>query len=591
MKMKSSLYFLFTILAFTSLQCSQKEKDLLSSKFHPNDPFQATMVKSQFFRIDGKQDEVLEGQEGTVIVLPKDCFMNSEGETVTENIQIELAEALSLDQMLLSNLTTTTNERLLETDGMLYFNASANGEQLQVNPNKPVYIEIPTKKRKANMMAYKGVREENGNMDWVEPKALENFLVTVDMDLLNFYPAGFVEEVEANLPFRGRKTADKQFLDSLYYALSVYDGTEYSGLSEDTEVNETYYETYDSSYEYDTVDSVAVQKDCGVDPAIIKVIRSDSYQNSLISTRAFETRLQTIFKTCRNDIIELYILNLEKDLYVLDSMAAAALVDHYAYEAFHTFYKQGLTNVKGANPYTGLLKEHYQQRLRKVKEELEQLRQHFTNSLTIKKEATKELVEEYKEVLRKREKVRMETYGFEWTDTGWINIDRGISPKGWGPQGFQLIVNDADNYDRVYSYLVYTSIKSIYRLNSIDNRLFYPGNEQQKEMLMPTKELAVVISIGYKGGASFLAVQEFETVTTTDLTLSLKPSSNQEIKKAIAAYNDYGEENSIDKDLLYMERLVQERKNNEKLLTERRIISKLWEIVNSCCIDDYRGGN
>ena len=74
-----------------------------------NAPFKETIVPSQFFEIKGDKDNVLEGEQGTVMVFPKGCFLNTKGEIVEENISIELAEAFSLTDILLSNLTTTSN--------------------------------------------------------------------------------------------------------------------------------------------------------------------------------------------------------------------------------------------------------------------------------------------------------------------------------------------------------------------------------------------------------------------------------------------------------------------------------------------------
>ena len=48
----------------------------------------------------------------------------------------------------------------------------------------------------------------------------------------------------------------------------------------------------------------------GINPAIIQVIKSDKYQNTLIATKDFEARLKVIFKTCNDKVLELYINNL-----------------------------------------------------------------------------------------------------------------------------------------------------------------------------------------------------------------------------------------------------------------------------------------
>ena len=65
-----SILFL-AILGLTLIQCKNKsisETIIDTIKFHPNDPFINSIVPSQKFDIDSKQDNVIEGINGTVIV-------------------------------------------------------------------------------------------------------------------------------------------------------------------------------------------------------------------------------------------------------------------------------------------------------------------------------------------------------------------------------------------------------------------------------------------------------------------------------------------------------------------------------------------
>lgn len=606
-KMKKNIQKLFglTFLALLLIQCnSATEKTESTVKFSANDPFQKTVTPSQFFELDANIDNVVEGENGTILIIPKGCFKNSKGEIVTENIKVELSESLSIEEMLLSNLTTTSDGKLLETDGMIYINATANGEQLTINKENPIHIEIPTNKRKEGMMAYKGIRDENGNMNWIEPKELKKFLVPIDINLLNFYPERFEAEVNSGMPFRNHKTATKELIDSLYYSLSISNGSDLLDGLVATDYNEPYYNKNkeivngkytDDSYEityytdsttgdsYASAAAIEASVDCGIDPAIIKVIKDEKYQNTLIATREFETRLQIIFKACRNDILEIYIKNLDKNLWELDSIAAFTLGEHHQFEDFYDFYKQGLTNVKEANKYSELLQNYYEEQLRKVKTELESVNKKAIKELQKQNKVAEKTAAKYKKLLLKREKHRMETYGFEWTETGWINIDRGTIPKDWGPQRLEMIVQNGKKYDRVHTYVVYTSIKSLYRLNSTDKELFYVGNNEQKEMLMPKKRLAVAISIAYKDDIPYLALKEFETGSEPQIKLSLQESSSQKIKEAIKPYNGYGKENRIDKDLEYMVLFAKEKKRQEKIKSESEFIGRLWTIANPCC--------
>jgi hypothetical protein len=572
----------------------------------PNDPFKNTIVESQIFEIDSKQDNIVEGKNGTVVVCPKGCFKNEKDEIVNDNVKIELSEALSLEDMLLSNLTTTSDGKQLETDGMIYFNATANGEQVTINKDNPIHIEIPTTKKKAGMMAYKGIRDEKGNMNWIEPKELENYLVTVDIKSLDFLPQGFQTEVDKGMPYKKYKTSTQGLTDSLYYQLSVTDGSSLTQGFIPTNYNEPYYNKIkqvlngkytSNSYRVDTVnlkkatkDSSSSKSNCGIDPAIIKVIKSEKYQNTFIATREFEARLKTIFKTCNNSVLETYINNLDKNLYEVDSMAAIAVGGSKYQMDFIKFSQLRMTKVRESDQYAKLLKGFYEKQLLKVKSELKKEKEKLTNELVKNNENAQKVANEYKKLLFKREKYRMETYGFNWSETGWINIDNGTLPKSWGSKATEgIYVDNGKEFDRVYTYIVFTTLKSLYRLNTTDNFEFYAGNDQDKQMLMPKNGKAILISIGYKGEAPSLAIKEFELSAPIKYNLTLNASTINKVRETIRTYNTFGEENEISKDLEFVTKLLKEDQRQKELEKESEFINSLWNIAFPCCKDTLNG--
>jgi len=584
------------------IQCNNNPDNLsVTAKFHSNDPFQTTMSPSQNFPIDAKRDNIIAGTKGTVVVCPKGCFKDSKGEIVTGSVNIELAEALSLEDMILSNLTTTSNGQLLETGGMIYINATANGEQLSINKENPIHIEIPTANKKSGMMAYKGRRNEKGDMNWIEPKDLDNFLVTIDIGLLDFLPTGFQAAVDGGMPFRKYQSATQELTDSLYYSLSVSTGGEYLAGLVGTNYNEAYYNRNkkvengkytEESYHVETIDTsnTSTRYSPEIDPAIISVIKSSKFQNTFIATREFEARLKLIFKTCQNSILEIYINNIDKNLYQADSMAAKAINKSEYSDDFERYYQQRLTNVKDANKYATLLKGYYQEQLSKVKMSLEQTKEKYLGLLDKKNQEAQQLADRYKELLWKREKFRMETYSFTWTDNGWINIDVGIIPKDWGPQPLQIFVENGKQFDRVYTYVVYTSISSLYRLNTDDMVEFYVGNDQEKKMLMPKKKAAICVAIGYKGEDPSLAIKEFETGEPR-LALVLSASSLEKIKEAINPFEAYRTENRISEDLEYMAKFFQEQQRQKVLINESEFITGLARIAFPCMKADSSEAN
>jgi hypothetical protein len=602
---KSLLQISLSLLLILSCNSGKQNQKLTETiKMYPNDPFKSTMVKSQFFDINANQDNVIEGQKGTIIIIPKGCFQDENGDIVEKDVKIELAEALTMNNILLSNLNTTSDGKPLETDGMIYFNATSNGKPLAINKENPIHIEIPTSRKKPDMMVYKGTRDEKGNMNWSEPQAINNYLTTIELKSLDFLPSGFQDFVERNMPFKHYKVATQELVDSLYYSFSNNSSNyrifrKYAQRRWNAGYNEPYYnknsqvedgeytpESYnqheenDGGYKLDT----AKTKNCGIDPAIIKVIKSEKYQNTLIATREFETRLKVIFRTCKDEILEVYIKNLDKNLYELDKLAADLISngDEFGKSEFENFAKQRLTKVKDADKYALLLKEYYQTQLKKVKLELEQNSEKFKHALEKDNEENEKLLKEYKQLLFKRETYRMETYGFEWSKTGWINVDNGTLPKTWDEQPLEVVISNGKKFDRAYTYIIYESIKSLFRLNTDDNELFYVGNNEDKRMIMPKQAKAIIISIGYKDEKPSLVIQEFQTGSKAKMTISLNASTLEKVEKTIGQYS-YSKENQIGEDLKYMAAFYKAEKKRKAYQGELDFLYRLLRFVEPCC--------
>jgi hypothetical protein len=627
--MKNRLTLLrFSCLALASLlftQCNTTPpRQDKTEKMHPNDPFRSTMVPSQFFEIDATADNVVMGTGSTRIAMPKGCLTDGRGKVYNGPARIELAEALELADMVGSNLTTTSGGKPLVTDGMVYFNATtAEGEQLYVNKEKPVYFEIPTTKRQPGMMAYRGVRDENGNMDWVEPKEIENYILPVDIRSLDFYPENFEVIVASILPFNGHETADKALTDSLYFSFgfSTLEQMIRAWEEELPEYNEPHRNQHkqiengkytEESYQVKpmqntTTDSAAVadKPDCGIDPSTVQVICSEAYQNTLLATREFEARMKLIHKACHTSVLEVYVKNLDRNLWELDSMAADAImalptmeevyghatqdilgfhrnheIEHVA-EEFKALSRQRLTKIKDGNIYAELLRGHYEKQLMTVNSELEAKQKLALKAWREGSPAAQKIAAEYKEILWKREAYRMESYGFEWSDNGWINIDEGTTPKTWGPQQLEILVENGPSFDRVHTYVFYSSIKSLYRLNSSDQRAFHVGNADERVMDMPKTAKAMAISVAYKNEVPSLAMEEF-TTGTLNLNLNPKPTTAAELRKTLSVFDQYSKENRLSVDLEYQALFHQEKQKRQE---KREKLEALGKCIFACCGD------
>lgn len=189
---------------------------------------------SQIFPINPSKGATIEGKEGMLIIVPKDAFIDDKGILIKTSVELELVEALKLEDMVLYDLATLSDGKLLESGGMFYINPTSNGKNININPQRPFYIEIPTNEVKPGMMAFKGEVAEDGTLNWIEPKPLKKFLARIDLNNLDFLPEGFNGGVEDGLPFKGHKKLSENLIDSLYYSLTDIEEVNEVKLSEKT---------------------------------------------------------------------------------------------------------------------------------------------------------------------------------------------------------------------------------------------------------------------------------------------------------------------------------------------------------------------
>ena len=72
----------------------------------------------QKYSIDAQKDELLTGARDGNFFIANNSFVDADGETIQGQVNIELIECYSLGDMISLGLTTTAQERLLESGGM-----------------------------------------------------------------------------------------------------------------------------------------------------------------------------------------------------------------------------------------------------------------------------------------------------------------------------------------------------------------------------------------------------------------------------------------------------------------------------------------
>jgi mono/diheme cytochrome c family protein len=142
---------LLLIIAFA--QCTQPQK----KHFNP------AALQSQYFTINLSKDTVLHTAKGALINIPAGSI-KAAGNT----IQLEIKEAYSIYDMIISGLTTVSNGKPLSSGGMIYINPTDKTAEII----KPINISIPTTYKKLGMQVFKGSFDADSNINWIDPKPL-----------------------------------------------------------------------------------------------------------------------------------------------------------------------------------------------------------------------------------------------------------------------------------------------------------------------------------------------------------------------------------------------------------------------------------
>jgi hypothetical protein len=109
----------------------------------------------------------LRGSQGTyVYIAPNSFVLEGSCKEPTGPVTISLQEFQSLPDILQADLSTTSGGRLLETGGMIYLSAAADGQQCALRQGTRAEVTFPGRSAGDGMQLFTG-RMVNGKIDWL----------------------------------------------------------------------------------------------------------------------------------------------------------------------------------------------------------------------------------------------------------------------------------------------------------------------------------------------------------------------------------------------------------------------------------------
>ncbi|RAJ77290.1 cytochrome c [Chitinophaga dinghuensis] len=155
------LYVVALFCIFTCFACQTIER---TPVFTPD------TLPTEYFTINTNLDTVLHTSRGAHIMIPAHAI-----ETAGGSLRLAVTEAYTISDMISAGLLTVSNGEPMSSGGMIHIRPADN---MAAKIVQPIKIAIPTDYIREGMKLYKGEKDKNGNLNWVNPQPLPMEQVT-----------------------------------------------------------------------------------------------------------------------------------------------------------------------------------------------------------------------------------------------------------------------------------------------------------------------------------------------------------------------------------------------------------------------------
>lgn len=454
------------------------------------------------------EDSLFFSKSGVLVSVPKGAFLKDSA-NYTGEVVIEWQEAVDGATIMMAGLSTMADSNLLETQGMFSFRATdKDGNLLEVNPEVGIYVQVPVDEIKTGMQLYDGEINEEGIINWVNPVPLEKIPVSVPMSELNFYPKGYEDTLN-----KLKLNTSKKYRDSLYLACEFmkYDDWTESATPKDIEITTAEYSNMNELNQWldETTSSVSEMEeawDSYIPPSKVLSFWKPEFDNTILATREFERRMQVLHGLCKEELLDLYIKNIDKPMHYVDSIIARK-----GNKQFELFAAERVGGVDLGNAHANNLKQFYEKGIAKLKEDLQKIREkerekdqkwdakvhdaRILESITSRQRDTQLFNEEYSFNHRQTRKQLGLTQSFKLTsNVRIVNIDREVYEATKNRKtsivrlngkkavikynDFSFNVKNFEEYNNLFVYLLPDKLNSYHRLLVKNGAIDYPLNDQ-----------------------------------------------------------------------------------------------------------------
>jgi hypothetical protein len=145
------------LITFLLICCSKKEKIKVLSQQH---------LPTQTFRVDPSRDTMIATAGRCKVSILKGTFEDK------GLVDIEIKEALTMQNIVLAGLTTLSGKIPLQSGGMIYINGKQNDSTAKIL--KSIEVQIPAGNYNPDMKLFSGEMPKSDSINWENPELLLN---------------------------------------------------------------------------------------------------------------------------------------------------------------------------------------------------------------------------------------------------------------------------------------------------------------------------------------------------------------------------------------------------------------------------------
>jgi hypothetical protein len=258
---------------------------LVSCQSDPvNNEFEKIEFPTVDYAINPTSDTTIFGPQGTRVFISSETFEFSDGTAPKDSIKIQLKEFYKKSDIILAELSTESDGKILETRGMIHIEAFANGEKLSNKDEKPIVIHFPKKRNDYN---------KEMNLFYADETATDSSVLNWEVDTVSLVKrtlklGSFGWWYPSNDDSTSYDFIPKDYIDSTYnwnpldFYVKAYNFTDETKKEIETTLNTNNYPDFVSWNDYGVQCEMGISKEGYIKNIKIKTNISESSKQEII---------------------------------------------------------------------------------------------------------------------------------------------------------------------------------------------------------------------------------------------------------------------------------------------------------------------